>query len=272
MELDTSSLIQASVGHARLWPKKNSFAYRVFYTKIPVSPKNQNKTPALFSFNGWNVFSIFNKDHGDRTKETSWRTYILSELRAAGIPFKTGYKISLIAHPRILGFAFNPISFWFITDKDNRLKAVLCEVMSTFKQTHNYLLAKPNSTTIKPHDVLIADKKLYVSPYNKVEGHYEFSFTYSPAYFKAVINYFDGAGKHILNTYVGGNTEPLTSQAILKSLVRYPAMTVMVVLRIHWQAVKLFFKRVDQTMKTRPRTYKNNQTSVSKKQKQLPRK
>lgn len=260
-------LLRAQVGHARLWPKKNAFKYRVFYTKIPVTNTYLSKTPVLFSLNKWNIFCIYTKDHGAKLKETGWYTYITGELDKAKIPYTKHYSMTLITHPRIFGYAFNPISFWLVADEKHNLKAVMCEVTSTFKQTHNYLLAKQDNSPILPSDTILADKKLYVSPYNKTEGHYGFNFTYTQDHFKAVINYFDANGQHILNTYVGGSPESLSSGKILKSLVLYPAMAVTIVMRIHWQAVRLYFKRVKHTMKTRPRIYKNNKTTVSKKQK-----
>lgn len=260
-------LLKASVGHARLWPKKNAFKYNVFYVKIPVTNENSANMPALYSFNKWNVFSLFEKDHGAKQKGINWYQYITGELKKADIPYNSRYSISLITHPRIFGYAFNPISFWLINDENQNLKAVLCEVTSTFKQTHNYLLSNPDNSPILSEDVLLSDKKLYVSPFNKNEGYYQFSFTDSQDRFKTVINYFDGSGQHILNTYMGGESENLTSGKIIQSLIKYPAMTIMVVLRIQLQAVRLYCKGVSQTVKTRPRNYKNNETTVTKIQK-----
>ena len=261
------TLLKSVVGHARLWPKKNTFKYKVFYIKVPIEKKLPNKTPRFYSYNSFNIFSLYTKDHGARNKDISWHTYITDQLKKAKIPLAIDDSISLITHPRIFGYAFNPISFWVVADKDQNLKAVMCEVTSTFKQTHNYLLAKSDGSPILPDDILRADKKLYVSPFNKNEGYYKFSFIYTEDYFKSVIDYFDTSDRHILNTYVGGNSENLSSGKILKSLVLYPAMTVTIVVRIHRQAVKLYFKNVKHTMKTRPRNYTNDETTVSKRQK-----
>lgn len=256
-------LIKAKVGHARFWPKKNSFLYKVFYVKILVT-ESTPAAPRLFSFNKWNIFSIYLNDHGAKDKQTSWFDFMRKELNTAKIPFKDDYKIYMIAHPRILGYAFNPISYWLIVDADNSLRAVFCEVRNTFKQSHNYMLAKSDNSSINEKDVLLANKKLYVSPFNKIEGHYEFTFSYAPDKFKSVINYYDATGRHILNTYMGGESEQLTSGKILKSVTSYPAMTVVVVLRIHWQAVRLRVKGVRATLKTKPKVYKNNKTSSGK--------
>jgi DUF1365 family protein len=256
--------IRGRVGHARLWPKKNSFIYRVFYTKILITEEMEYKTPFLFSFNRWNLFSMYTGDYGKKDRNVSWHTFITSELAKAGIPLEKGYSIYLISHPRVFGFAFNPISHWVVVDEQGRLRAVFCEVHNTFNETHNYLLAKKDNAPIKESDMFIAEKKLYVSPFTKAEGHYEFGFTYAKDYFKLLINYFDASGKHVLVTYMGGSAVALKSQTILESLVAYPLMTLFVVLRIHWQAVKLFFKQVKPTLDTRPEKYSNNETTISR--------
>ncbi len=266
MEQQKVELIKATVGHRRLWPKINSFSYKVFYVKTPVT-KYAPKKPILFSFNKWNVLSMHSKDHGYKSNNSDLYGFITKELSKANIDTKSNDKFYLIAHPRIFGYAFNPISYWLVIDHEDKLRTVLCEVHNTFKQTHNYLLAKDNDKPIMPTDILVANKKLYVSPFNKIEGHYEFSFSYDSKQFKSVINYYDKQGRHILNTYVGGKSEYLSSDKTLRLLVSYPFMTIAVVLRIHWQAIKLYFKKVKGTLGFRPRKYSNNQTTISKKQK-----
>lgn len=255
-------LVTAKVGHARLWPKKNSFLYRIFYVKIPIQKEPYANKPALISFDRFNIFAIFTKDHGAKKTGTTWYDYIHEQLASVNFPNHTSMTVTMITHPRLFGYAFNPITFWMVTDQRQAVRAVLCEVRNTFKQSHNYLLFKKDFSAITPEDTLQADKKLYVSPFNTTEGHYEFNFTYTGSYFKAVVNYFNGQNIHVLNTYVGGTINQLTSGSILKSVVLYPAMTAMVVVRIHWQALKLYVKKVRHTLGWLPKTYTNNQTSV----------
>jgi DUF1365 family protein len=259
-------LIKATVGHTRLWPKNNTFKYRVFYVKTPVT-NNPTKTPRLFSFDYFNVLSMWTKDHGNRNKKVGWYQFITNELSKANIKVTNGYRYYLVAHPRILGYAFNPISYWLVINEKGVLQAVLCEVLNTFKQTHNYLLTKADRTPIIATDILVAEKKLYVSPFNKIEGHYEFSFSYDTKQFKSVINYYDKKGRHILNTYVGGKSEDVSSGKIMRLLASYPFMTLMVAVRIHWQALKLYLKSIKATLRFKPKKYQNNETTVSKKQK-----
>lgn len=263
----TLSLLQSRVGHTRMWPVKNSFLYHVFYVKVPIREDMNYKTPIFFSFNSWNIFSLFTRDEGSKDAHKTWYSFITDEFKKAEISYEKSDQIYLICHPRLLGFAFNPISYWLLVDKEENVKAVLCEVHNTFGQTHNYLLSKEAHSSILPTDILLSDKKLYVSPFNKIEGHYEFSFTYQPNYFKSTIHYFDGTERQILRTFMEGVSEKLTNKNILSSVLRYPGMTIMVILRIHWQAVRLLLKKLPPTLGYKPKGYSNNQTTINKKEK-----
>lgn len=264
MDNQVVQLLTAKVGHVRLWPKKNSFLYKVFYVHIPVQNDMQYTLPKLLSLNKLNVFSVYTQDHGFKDKNSSWHQFITSTLSLANIKLSATDKVTLVCHPRLFGYAFNPISYWLMTTKDDQLRAVVCEVRNTFKQSHNYLLYKSDHSPILPHDVLKAKKQLYVSPFNNNDGHYEFTFDYTKDYFKSVINYYDSTDRQLLNTYMGGSFSVLTSAKIVVSLLLYPFMTVAVVARIHWQAIKLYSKKVRHTLALRPKNYKNGRTTIGK--------
>lgn len=258
------SIVKAVVTHQRLTPKINSFRYKVFYVSVPVDKNGTVKPPKLFSVNHFNLLSVFNRDHGAKIQNTDWYEFINQQLNKIDIKLDDSYDIKLIAHPRILGFAFNPISYWLVL-KNQKLIAVMCEVRNTFKQSHNYLLSKPDKSEITFNDTIIANKYLFVSPFNQLSGHYEFKFEYLEAKFKSVINYFNDQNEHIVTTYVGGSISDMKGTDSLVSVLRYPLMTFMVVFRINWQALKLFFKRVKPTLYEKPNVYENNQTTYSSK-------
>ncbi len=243
-------LLTASVGHARFSPKKNSFTYHVYYLVCPVTEETVS-TPALFSFNRFNVLSMHTQDHGPKDG-SAWRPWVAAQCSARGMHIASDDAVHLVAHPRLFGFAFNPISYWLVFEKDTHLKAVLCEVHNTFGDNHNYLLLHEDLRAIQPTDVFDAKKNLYVSPFNTVmPGSYQFSFTASSSRFKSVINYYEN-DVHLLNTYMGGTRSPLTTLRICALVVTYPLMTLLVVWRIHWQAVRLYVKGMQNTLHTRP--------------------
>ena len=242
-------LLTASVGHARFSPKKNSFVYQVYYAICPVTDEPV-ATPRLFSFSRVNVLSMYTKDHGPKDG-SAWRPWIAAQCAARGMQLSPSDAVFLIAHPRLLRYAFNPISYWLVYEKNTHLKAVLCEVHNTFGDNHNYLLLHDDFKTIEPADLFTAKKNLYVSPFNTVApGTYQFSFTANSTQFKSVINYFEH-DVHILNTYMGGVRSPLTTWSICKVIITYPLMTFLTVWRIHRQAIILYVKGVQNTLHTR---------------------
>jgi uncharacterized protein len=256
------SILRAVVGHTRFIKAHNTFSYKVFYTRVLVS-KDKPKYPFLFSMDSWNILSLATKMHGNKDG-SSWYSWVEKELASAGVPFGVDCSIYLVSHPRLFGYAFNPISYWLIHNKDGELYCVLTEVRNTFKQYHNYLLYHPDFRNIVPSDIFKAEKKLYVSPFNSVEGYYEFTFEHTEKSLKSVINYFTEQG-HVLNTYMAGDFYPINNTQIIKTVFLYPAMTLLVVLRIHWQAVKLWIKKVKLTLSDRDKEYINGGTTQSNK-------
>lgn len=258
-------LLRATVGHKRLNPKENSFAYAVYYVAHAIE-----QTPPhipLFSFNRFNVFSVYQKDHGARTNDTTWRTWLTTLCAQEHITVAQDDTVTLISHPRLFGYAFNPISFWLIREKNTHLKAILCEVTNTFGNYHHYVLAHPDAREILPTDIFHAKKDLYVSPFTTVSpGRYTFSFTVTESDFKAVIDYFEN-DTHILNTYMGGTLVPLSTMRIVQSVLSYPLMTLLVVARIHYQAIRLWLKGVAPTLHTRLRTYQDGRVTRATKDK-----
>ena len=243
-------LLRARVGHKRLWPKQHSLLYRVFYVVVPITRTQPIRTPALLSFNRFNILSLYTKDHGAKQPDVEWYDFIAKQLKQAGQTLTADHSVTLICHPRLFGYAFNPISYWLINDANNQLVAVLCEVNNTFRGSYNYLLMNDHGDPITPEDVLRADKKLYVSPFNRVEGYYEFTFSSSESEFRSDITYFDDK-RRVLDTFIGGNIRELSSWSVCSVVVLYPLMTVLVVVRIHWNALRLYLKGLKPTLKER---------------------
>jgi DUF1365 family protein len=243
-------ILFAKVGHRRLFPKSNEFLYDVFYVVTPITEVSPTP-PRFLSINRFNLTSIFTKDHGAHN-ETAWRSWIVSQCAHRNIKICSEDVVVLISHPRVFGYVFNPISFWLVFEKNSYLKAVLCEVRNTFGDNHNYLLAHDTNRAILASDIFRATKGLYVSPFNKVEhGRYQFSFDVTSSKFKTTIDYFE-KDVHILEVFMEGIRKPLTTARILIALLRYPLMTVMIVYRIHRQAVRLYLKGVKNTLAHRP--------------------
>ena len=234
------------VRHSRRKPAKNAFTYPTYFLMLPMRAMQASKSRVLaHNRNAW--LSFFDSDHGDgRTNAVSWIDELL--LRE-GVEDAHG-EIWLHTYPRVLGYTFKPVSFWYCHTLDGDLRAVVVEVNNTFGERHCYLLDRPQYG----HE-LTADKAFHVSPFCTLEGNYRFRFMRSlrDGVEKTVarIDYDDAVGP-LLETSVSGTLEPVTKAALRKALWRYPAMTFGVVARIHWQAFKLWRKHVPFIPKPKP--------------------
>ena len=129
-------IVEGKIYHERLKPFNHMFSYNVFLLKFPLDKIEELKSP-IFSFNRFNLFSFHFKDYLDGSNRPL-KEKIHEVLSAEGI--STDGKIILQTIPRILGYGFNPVSFWYIYDQEEKLLAILSEVNNTFGDRHYYLL------------------------------------------------------------------------------------------------------------------------------------
>jgi uncharacterized protein len=255
------------VRHTRLRPKKNAFAYRTYFLMLPLramaarrpvegqgkgarnGSRESLKESTALAVNRPAALSFYDCDHGDGRAPGADGAggalgWIDELLQREGIHDATG-EVWLHCYPRVLGYTFKPVSFWYCHTADGLLRAIVVEVNNTFGERHCYLLDRPQFGR-----ELRADKVFHVSPFCPVEGGYRFRFmlsldpTHAPhgAHTVARID-FDDANGPLIQTSVSGALEPATHQAIRTAVWRYPAMTLGVIARIHWQAVRLWLKR-----------------------------
>ena len=225
----------------------NAFSYGVFTLLLPLRSLGTGSLASrLCSRNRFNLLSFHDRDHGDG--QTPLLDWIDGLLRAEGISDADG-EIWLQTFPRVLGYVFNPVSFWFCHRQDGTLRAIVCDVNNTFGERHFYLL---DSGGTMPWGCELSAKKIFhVSPFCAVEGSYRFRFMRttqsrgetSVERVVARIDYHDEQGPLLL-TSVSGVLQPLTDASAAKAFITHPLMTFGVIFRIHWQALKLFIKRV----------------------------
>ncbi len=225
------ALYHANIYHKRFLPKTNEFSYSGFYIKFSLDDIKGLKS-GLFGVNSFNLFSFYEKDHGyrDGSDLYKWARDILSQ---SGVENFNG-KIVLPTFPRVLGYVFNPVSFWFCYEQE-KLVAVICEVNNTFGETHNYVLLHNPSEKIN-----FLGKHFHVSPFYDVYGGYFFDFRRAD---HVSINYhFDN---HLqLIAKISGQEMPFTDRNLIKLFLKYPFYTIFVVVLIHYQALRLFMKKI----------------------------
>lgn len=225
-------LYTAKVMHNRLFPKVNGFSYSIYYLALPLPAK---KIPSrLLSFHA--------KDLGfrDGTDPLAWAEKILNDYGLASVVDQ----IVLMTMPRVLGYVFNPVSFYLCLDQQNKLRAVICEVHNTFGEQHAYVCANPDRSVLSGDSWLEADKVFHVSPFLPRRGHYRFRFDLRDEKLGIWIDYYDESGRKQLVTSLIGSFSPLDSASLSRAFWSHPLVTLKAITLIHWHAIKLVVKGI----------------------------
>lgn len=235
--MTTRSLIGfGHVWHRRLRPVEHAFRYPSYFLMLPMrSLRSQPDAILRRNRRGW--LSFHDCDHGEgRTDALAWFEQLL---HSEGIEDADG-EVWLHTFPRVLGYAFKPVSFWYAHRADGSLAAVLAEVNNTFGERHAYLLA---GSDLAWGSEQVAHKQFHVSPFCEVRGEYRFRFERGEDHTLARVDLHDEDGP-LLQTSVGGVLQPLDAATVRRAFFGTPLMTLGVIVRIHWQALRLWAKRV----------------------------
>ena len=253
----SSTLYVGTVVHARLRPRRHRLKYRMFWLLLDLDElPDLSRGLRLFSHNQRNIFSFHDTDHGVGRIE-SLRAYVARRLAETGLETDGG-PIRLLCMPRILGYAFNPISIYYCYARDGRLKALLYEVNNTFGDRHSYLIP----VEAKPGEVIQQScrKTLHVSPFMDMDLDYTFRVAVPGDGIAVAITANDTQGA-ILTASLAGHRRPLTDGALARLFFTHPLLTLKVIAAIHWQALKLFNKGV--TLRSRPNPPDNTVSVVA---------
>ena len=232
------SLYSCDVMHRRHFPQKYHFDYKVFSLLIDIDSYAEDNTSSVLSFDRFNIFSVYTKDHGARDG-SAWRTWIDSILDQHDLS-KAKHQIKLLCFPRVLGYAFNPISLWYCFGENNKLYAVICEVSNTFGECHHYVLHNGN----QPYGQQVqANKKknFHVSPFINMDAEYKFVISIPDDELRIVINEFQSNELMLTATQLG-KQKPLDTPHLLGLFFRLPFMTLKIMWMIHWQALKIWLR------------------------------
>jgi len=233
--------------HRRYEGRPHRFAYPIAMLLIDLDelPELDRKL-RLFRWNRPGIVAFHDRDHlGDAGR--GLRDNVESFLERQGHE-PPGGRIMLLTHARIFGYVFNPVSFYYCLDRAGELDCIVAEVNNTFGERHNYLLDARNEIVTpearpSPRRSFRTRKAMYVSPFIGPDAWYDFHMT-PPAEGLSVFMADHGPNGRILDATLSGQARPLTDPVLLTFLFRYPFMTLAVIGRIHWQAFRLWLKKV----------------------------
>jgi uncharacterized protein len=260
-----SCLYECHVLHHRLSPREHRFLYRIFLVALDLDELDAvHRRLRLFSINRPNLYSFRERDHLPTFAPThnpsapspvpcspssfpapntsSLKQRVIDHLAAHGIDL-TGGRVLLITLPRILGYLFKPVSFYFCYDRHGQPVASLAEVTNTFHELKPYLLG-PDTRDAAGHAFhLRVPKHFYVSPFSDVDVAFDFTLRTPSERLSVQIDDYDAA-QRTLTTTLAGPRRPLTDTALASYLFKYPLLTLRVITLIHWHALRLWLKRV----------------------------
>lgn len=250
-------IYRGEVVHARLRPVEHRLNYRVFSMLVDVDGLDDlARGLRLFGYNRPGVMSIHDKDHAG---DIPLRVWLDDRAIEAGLKSEIK-RYCMLAYPRILGFVFNPITVFYGLDENDKPRLMIYKVNNTFGQNQTYVLP----VKAEREDGLIVqscDKKLYVSPFNDVEGEYLFHVT--PADEEVTVGVaLKTEGEPLLRAHFRGERRPVTDAELAKALLSFGWMTVNVVAGIHFEALKLWLKGL--RLRPNPHVKKANASAKSK--------
>jgi DUF1365 family protein len=246
--------ISGETFHRRRGDIRHKFRYGVDY--VLIDPEATQKLPFLFSRNKFNLSSVHDRDHGGTLGAGRGPKWVREVLAQNGLN-TSEIELRLLTQPRFLGYSFNPVSFWFAVQGED-LIAAIAEVSTPFGDRHSYLCHTPDFAPITAATRMTAPKSLHVSPFQSVEGLYEFAFDIDHDNISIRIWHRNGASG-VLATLEGPRL-PLSNSGLIRASLRRPFGALRTSVLIYWQALRLKLKGA--IYRTRPTPPKTEVTNV----------
>lgn len=242
IEGDAAALYVGEVMHARLKPVGHRFSYRVMSLLIDLDRLEvADRQSRLFGVNRRALYSFHEADHGDRDG-SSLLLYVRRQAGEHEIDL-TGGRVLMLCYPRLLGYAFNPLSVYFCYRANGEPALLIYEVRNTFGGIHAYVLPVKRGEISLAGIRQIQDKRFHVSPFVEMAMRYHFRVMPPKDCVKLRILETDSEGPLLSAAFIG-HRRLLTTKELLRSFFSLPLVTLKVIAAIHWEALRLRLKGV----------------------------
>ena len=254
-----SCLYECHVMHARFAPREHRFLYRIFLFALDLDELDAlHRKHALFSVGRRNLYSFRDRDFlptGEPLHNTApekchplgdtslgLKQRVVAHLAARGVDL-TGGRVVLVALPRVMGYLFNPVSFYFCYDRTGAPAVAIAEVTNTFKEMKPFFLGPDTQAAARGEFRVRVPKNFYVSPYSDVDVAFDFTLRTPGDRLSIQIDDYVGDQRMLTSTLSGPRRE-LTDARLAWFSLKYPLITLRVISLIHWHAFRLWLKRV----------------------------
>lgn len=235
--------------HARFAPRAHRFLYRIFYFALDLDElETVAGRLALFSLERRNIYAFRDADFFPTASAPTLKQRIVAHAARHGVDVDGG-RVVLVTLPRVFGYLFNPVSFYFCFDRHGAPAAAIAEVTNTFREVKPYFLAADAQTAATGEFRVRLPKHFYISPYSDVDVELEISLRTPGERLSIQIDDYVG-GERTLATTLTGTRRALTSARLAWFTVKYPLITLRIIALIHWHALRLWWKRVPWFAKT----------------------
>jgi len=231
-----------TIRHRRSKPARHEFTYPLFMAFLDVDriPELMRVSP-LAGYNRFNWASFHERDHFGNPAMTL-RQRLVADAAEQGIRLPEG-PIFMLTHLRYLGYTFNPISLFYCYNREGRIETIMAEVNSTFGETHNYWLSAANQFASPDSRMYRCPKAMHVSPFMPMELDYRFVLPPPGEQLIAHMNTMDGE-RSSFDATLRLRREPWSAASLRRALLRFPWVTAKVIAAIHWEALRLYCKKV----------------------------
>lgn len=236
-----ASIYQCEVWHQRLVPLRRAFRYKVFMLAFDLdSFSSMARRIPVLSQNRFNLFSVNDGDHIDLGEPGGVRPNLERWLLEQGHELPEGARIQLVTFPRVLGYGFNPVSFYFLTSASGEPLGAVAEVVNTFREMKLYYLGQRGDDGRWQRRVA---KDFYVSPFSDPGDAFDFQLGLPGEKLAVNIDNWNEGEKSLISS-VQGSQHPLTTSRLLWCAVKYPLLSLQIIGGIHWQALRLWLAKV----------------------------